>query len=58
MTRLLADWNPMMIDARMKAREQDKELIGAWARGVNPANNYIWQMQSTDNYLGMSGEFP
>jgi choline-sulfatase len=57
-SRLLADWNPMMIDARMKAREQDKGLIGAWARAANPASNYVWQMQSKDNYLGLSGEFP
>jgi hypothetical protein len=41
----------------MKARERDKALIGAWAGAVNPANNHVWQMQSTDNYLGLSGEF-
>jgi choline-sulfatase len=49
--RLLADWSPDAIDARMKQRRRDKDLIGAWARGTKPASSFIWQTRPDQNRL-------
>jgi choline-sulfatase len=49
--RLLSDWSPDAIDSRMKARRRDKDIIGAWARGTNPANSHIWPTRPDQNRL-------
>jgi choline-sulfatase len=51
LARLLADWSPDAIDARMKQRRRDKDLIGAWARGTKPASTFIWQTRPDQNRL-------
>jgi choline-sulfatase len=54
MTRLLADWDPDEIDRRMTLREEDKALIGAWGRVVDPPNAYHWQIGPEHNMLGLA----
>ncbi len=49
--RLLSDWSPDVIDSRMKARRRDKDIIGAWARGTNPANSHVWPTRPEQNRL-------
>jgi choline-sulfatase len=49
--RLLAEWNPDAIAARMQARRADKDAIGAWGRRVRPADLYRWQISPEQNRL-------
>jgi choline-sulfatase len=49
--RLLADWSPDDVDARMRARRLDKDVIGAWARRTNPATAYLWPTKPEQNRL-------
>lgn len=49
--RLLVDWDPDAIDARMRARRADKDVIGAWARGVRPADQHRWDLRPEQNRL-------
>jgi len=47
--KLLAGWDPAAIDARMKERRRDKDVIGAWTRKVMPADQYRWHIQPEHN---------
>lgn len=49
--RLLADWDPDAIAARMRARRRDKDVIGGWARGVQPADQHRWQLKAEQNWI-------
>jgi choline-sulfatase len=49
--RLLEDWSPGAVDRRMKSRRQDKDLIGAWARGTRPESAYLWRSRPDYNRL-------
>jgi len=49
--RLLADWDPVAIDARMRARRADKDVIGAWARNIRPADLHRWELTPDQNRL-------
>jgi choline-sulfatase len=49
--RLLADWDPDAIAARMRARRLDKDVIGAWARRVKPADQHRWTLTPEQNRL-------
>ena len=51
LAKLLADWNPDAIAARMRARRQDKDLLGAWARHVKPADQHRWNLAPEQNRL-------
>jgi hypothetical protein len=51
MARLLADWDPVAIDARMRARRADKDLIGRWARHVRPPDTHRWDLNPEFNRL-------
>jgi choline-sulfatase len=55
--RLLADWNPDAIAARMRERRRDKDVIGAWARKITPADQYRWHILPEHNRVdGPSAE--
>jgi choline-sulfatase len=54
--RVVAGWDPREIDARMAARERDKEMIAAWSRAVRPPNAHVWAMKPGDNYLGLAAD--
>jgi len=49
--RLLKDWDPDLIEARMLAKQRDKEVLGAWARETNPTESYIWDLKPEMNVL-------
>lgn len=49
--RLLAEWNPDRIAEQMRGRRADKDVIGAWARHVQPADQYRWRLEASQNRL-------
>jgi choline-sulfatase len=49
--RLLADWDPEAVRRRMRARRLDKDLLGAWARQVQPQSQYLWALRPEQNRL-------
>jgi choline-sulfatase len=49
--RVLADWDPDAIDARMRRRVADKQLLGAWARATKPESAHLWRMTPEQNRL-------
>jgi len=48
---LLAEWDPDAIAARMRARRGDKDVIGAWARAVRPADQHRWSLTAEQNWI-------
>jgi choline-sulfatase len=55
LARLLADWDPEAIQRRMRARRLDKDLLGAWARHVQPESQHIWVLRPEQNRLDTPG---
>jgi hypothetical protein len=49
--RLLADWDPEAVRRRMRARRLDKDLLGAWARHVQPESHHLWTVRPEQNRL-------
>lgn len=49
--RLLADWDPDAIAARMRLRRQDKDVIAGWARGTRPADQHRWKLTPEQNWI-------
>lgn len=49
--KLLADWDPQEIAARMRRRRRDKDVIGAWARGTRPRDQHRWQLTPEQNRI-------
>ncbi|MEZ5862750.1 MAG: hypothetical protein R3D25_01190 [Geminicoccaceae bacterium] len=49
--RVLADWDPEAIAARMAARRQDKTFLAEWARAANPPDTCRWAMTAEQNWL-------
>jgi choline-sulfatase len=49
--KLLAEWDPDAIAARMRARRLDKDVIGGWARGVKPVDQYRWKLTPEQNRI-------
>jgi choline-sulfatase len=49
---LLADWDPAAIAQRMQERRRDKDVIGAWARGTQPADQHRWKLTPEQNWIG------
>ena len=49
--KLLAEWDPDAIEARMKARRRDKDVIGDWARAVLPADQHRWKLTPEQNRI-------
>ena len=49
--KLLADWDPQDIAARMRRRRRDKDVIGAWARGTRPHDQHRWKLTPEQNRI-------
>ncbi len=49
--RLLADWKPDAIRARMQARRADKDLLAARARATRPPSVHLWPLAPERNRL-------
>jgi choline-sulfatase len=49
--RVLDGWDAEKIRDTIVARRRDKELIGAWARNVEPADQYRWSLDAELNQL-------
>lgn len=49
--KLLADWDPDAIAARMRARRGDKDVIAGWARNVKPADQHRWKLTPEQNWI-------
>jgi len=49
--RVLEGWDPQEIDRRMRARRERKDLLGAWARNVRPADQFRWALTADMNRL-------
>ena len=49
--RLLAEWDPDAIEARMHARRKDKDVIGDWARAVLPVDQHRWKLTPEQNRI-------
>lgn len=49
--RLLAEWDPERIRARMAARRRDKDLLAAWAQEVKPESQFLWPLEPAQNRL-------
>lgn len=51
LARLLEGWNPDDIAARMRARRADKDVVGAWAQQIKPADQYRWKLEPQQNRI-------
>jgi choline-sulfatase len=51
LARLLADWNPEVIAAKMAAKRGDNAVLRAWARQTNPPDQHRWDLRPEMNYL-------
>jgi choline-sulfatase len=49
--RLLADWDPEAIAARMRERRLDKNVVAAWARNVSPDDQHRWRILPEQNRI-------
>ncbi len=49
--RLLQGWDPMRIDETMRVRRERKNLLGAWARNIEPVDQYRWPLAADMNRL-------
>jgi choline-sulfatase len=49
--RLLADWDPEAIAARMRERRLDKNVVAAWARNVSPDDQHRWHILPEQNRI-------
>jgi len=49
--RLLMDWNPEVVAAKMAAKRADNALLTAWARRTNPPDQYRWTLRPEMNML-------
>lgn len=49
--RVLADWDPEAILARVRAHVADQALLAQWAAKVEPDEILRWQMKPGDNWL-------
>ncbi len=51
LNRVLRDWDPEWVMARMAALREDQKILGAWARQVKPPDRYRWPLLSGMDYL-------
>ncbi len=49
--RVLADWDPLEIDRRMRRRAAQKAVLGAWARATRPPSSHLWHLTPDQNEL-------
>ena len=48
---VLDEWDPEWIAARMAALRQDRQILAAWARQVQPPDQYRWDLRPEMDYL-------
>jgi len=51
LARVLDGWDPARVGARIAERRRDKDVIGAWARHVRPADEFRWVLKPDHNRL-------
>jgi choline-sulfatase len=51
MARVLDQWDPAVIAARIHARRLDKNVVDGWARKVLPRDEFRWEMLPEQNRL-------
>lgn len=56
LARIFAQWDPVAIDRRMRARVADKALLGAWCRATQPPSTYVWELRPEMNRLDLAAE--
>ena len=49
--RILAEWNPELVAAKMAALRTDNRVLRAWAQQTNPPDQYRWDLRPEMNYL-------
>ncbi|MGH7050216.1 MAG: sulfatase-like hydrolase/transferase [Acetobacteraceae bacterium] len=49
--RLMAEWDPERIRARMAVRRREKDLLAAWAKRVGPESRFLWPLSPEQNRL-------
>ena len=51
LARLLDGWDPEWMRNTMLRRRADKDVIGAWARAVEPPDSIRWELRADQNWL-------
>ena len=51
LARLLEDWNPEVIAAKMATLRADNAVLRGWARQINPPDQHRWNLRPEMNYL-------
>jgi len=51
LARVLDGWDPEHIRTRIAERRRDKDLIGAWARSIEPSDAFRWTLLPEQNRL-------
>lgn len=54
--RLLRDWDPEAIAAKVEAHKAEHALLAAWTRAVQPDEILRWRMKAHDNWLADAPE--
>ncbi len=54
--KVLRDWDPEQIRQYQRRHRADKELLGEWARRVEPQEAYRWFSKMEDNWLENAGK--
>lgn len=50
-TRVLDNWNPEAVAARIRERRREKNILDAWARNVRPQDEFRWPLLPEHNRL-------
>ncbi|MEZ4622692.1 MAG: hypothetical protein R2867_45335 [Caldilineaceae bacterium] len=50
-SRVRDGWDPAQIRARMAAMDADNQILEAWARATQPAEQYRWRPRAEMNML-------
>jgi len=48
---VLDGWDPEWVAARMAALREDRQILGAWARSVQPPDQFRWDLKPEMDYL-------
>ena len=49
--RLLNEWNPLKIKEIINQKSYSKKILKAWAKSVQPPDQYKWETKIDDNWL-------
>jgi len=48
---VLDGWDPEWIVERMAAMREDRKILGAWGRNVQPPDRYRWNLKPEMDYV-------